>query len=204
MDNGLLEQLPYYLTPVATVLAVFLAYVFGRRQMEHERLYTRRAEVTAKLFERFKDVDQRVYELLHPVDFAGEPDKRTKALRATEAFNELQTYYQHHSIWLSRRTSRQMQAFIEQYRVPVRDFPRWYEDRKDPDVPAKDRSIKKWEEMWTVYEQTSPELRDALEEEFRAALGERRAKIARLWRPLRSRIARFWRSLRSNRNDRGS
>ena len=78
MDNGLLEQLPYYLTPVATVLAVFLAYVFGRRQMEHERLYTRRAEVTAKLFERFKDVDQRVYELLHPVASRA---SRTSALR---------------------------------------------------------------------------------------------------------------------------
>ena len=193
MDKGLLEQLPYYLSPVAAVLVAILAYVFGRRQTEHERLYTRRAEVIAKLFERFKDVDARVYELLHPMGFAGEPDRSTKAKLAAEAFNELLTYYQHHSIWLSRRTSRQMQVFIEQYRVPVRDFPGWYEDRKDPEVPAEDRSIRKWEGMWTVYEQTSPELRDALEEEFRAALGDRRAKIARLWR-----------SLRSNRNDHGS
>jgi hypothetical protein len=193
VDKGLLEQLPYYLTPAATVLAVILAYVFGRRQTEHERLYTRRAEVIAELFERFKDVDDRVYELLHPIDFAVEPDKPTKAKHATEAFNKLQTYYQHHSIWLSRRTSRQMQAFIEQYRVPVRDFPRWYEDRKDPDVPAEDRSSQRWVGMWKRYEQTSPELRDALEEEFRAALGDRRARIARLWR-----------SLRSKRNDHGS
>jgi len=92
-----------------------LAYVFGRRQTEHERLYARRAEVIAKLFERFKDVDERVYELLHPIGLAGEPDKSTKAKLATEAFNELQTYYRRHSIWLSRRTSRQMQAFIAQY-----------------------------------------------------------------------------------------
>jgi hypothetical protein len=193
VDKGSLGQLPDYLTPAATVLAVILAYVFGRRQTQHERLYTRRAEVIAELFERFKDVDERVYELLHPIDFAGEPDKSTKAKLATEAFNELQTYYQHHSIWLSRRTSRQMQAFIAQYRVPVRDFPRWYEDRRDPDVPAEDRSTQKWVAMWKLYEQTSPELRDTLEEEFRAALGDWRAKIARLWR-----------SLRSNRNDHGS
>lgn len=181
----MLGQLPDYLTPAATVLAVILAYVFGRRQTQHERLYTRRAEVIAELFERFKDVDDRVYELLHPIDFAGEPDKSTKAKHATEAFNELHTYYQHHSIWLSRRTSRQMQDFIAQYRVPVRDFPRWYEDRRDPDVPAEDRSSQKWVAMWKLFEQTSPELRDALEEEFRAALGDRRAKIARLWRSLR-------------------
>jgi hypothetical protein len=42
VDKGLLEQLPYYLTPAATVLAVILAYVFGRRQTEHDG-YTRAA-----------------------------------------------------------------------------------------------------------------------------------------------------------------
>lgn len=77
--------------------------------------------------------------------------------------------------------------------MPVRDFPRWYEHRKDPDVPAEERSIQKWEGMWKRFEQTSPDLRDALEEEFRAALGDRWAKIARLWH-----------SLQSNRNDHGS
>jgi hypothetical protein len=162
-------------------------------QTQHERLYTRRAEVIAELFELYEDLDVRVYELLHPDDYAGEPNKLEKAKRATETFNELQAYYRRNSIWHSRRTSRQMQDFIAQYRVPVRDFPRWYQDRKDPDVPAEDRSIKKWEAMWKQFEQTSPELRDALEEEFRAALGDRHAKIARLWR-----------SLRSNRNDHGS
>jgi hypothetical protein len=85
----LLGRLPDYLTPAATVLGVILAYVFGRRQTQHERLYTRRAEVIAELFEHFTDVDDRVYELLHPIDFAGEPDKSTKAKRAAEAFNEL-------------------------------------------------------------------------------------------------------------------
>jgi hypothetical protein len=66
--------------------------------------------------------------------------------------------------------------------VPVRDFPRWYEDPRDPDVPAEDRSSQKWVAMWKLFEQTSPELRDALEEEFRAALGNWQAKITRLWR----------------------
>jgi hypothetical protein len=142
VDKGLLEQLPNYLTPAATILAVIFAYVFGRLETQHERLYTRRAEVIAELFELYEDLDVRVYELLHPDDYAGEPNKLEKAKRATETFNELQAYYRRNSIWLSRRTSRQMQDFIAQYRVPVRDFPTWYQDRKDPDVPADDRSIK--------------------------------------------------------------
>lgn len=56
MDKGLLEQLPYYLSPAAAVLVAILAYVFGRRQTEHERLYTRRAEVVAELFKRYEDL----------------------------------------------------------------------------------------------------------------------------------------------------
>ena len=53
----MLEQQPYYLTPAATVLAVILGYDFGRRQTEHERLYTRRAEVVAELFKRYEDLE---------------------------------------------------------------------------------------------------------------------------------------------------
>jgi hypothetical protein len=62
-------------------------------------------------------------------------------------------------------------------------------------IPLEDNRIgdQRWVGMWELFEQTSPELSDALEEEFRAALGDRRAKIARLWR-----------SRRSNRNDHGS
>jgi hypothetical protein len=193
-DKGLLAQLPDYLAPTATVLAVILAYVLGRRQTEHEQIYTRRVEVIAALFERYEDLNVRVYELLHPADCVGEPNILEQLKLATETFNELQDYYRRHSIWLSPRTSRQMEDFIERYRAPVREFTRLYLD--SPEVPAisvLSRIAKVWKEIWKPFEQTSLELRGALEEEFRAALGYRRAKIAR-----------FWRSLRSNWNDHGS
>jgi hypothetical protein len=78
----LLAQLPDYLTPAATVLAVILAYVLGRRQTEHERLYTRRAEVIAALFERYEDLNSQVYDLLYPGAYVGgEPKKLTASGR---------------------------------------------------------------------------------------------------------------------------
>ena len=100
-----MEQLSAYLTqPVATllgavatllgvVLLAYLGYVFGRWKTQHERLYERRAEVIVALFERFVDVDQKFYSLVHPADFEGEPNKQEKAKLAGESFNELHNYF---------------------------------------------------------------------------------------------------------------
>jgi len=60
---------------LAISLGVFLAYLFGRWQGEHQLLYQRRAEVIEKLFDRFEDVDQQFYSLFHWYDAGGEPDK---------------------------------------------------------------------------------------------------------------------------------
>lgn len=170
--DGMLEQLPDYLGAVATVITVVLAYFFGRRQAEHERLYEERARAIAGLFERYTEVDMRFYSLVHPFDAAGEPDKKEKARLAAESFNELLVHYRRNSIWLSRRTGKQVSDFIERYRKTFRNF---QGDRGYPD------DIRKWSEVWHRFEKESPEIKYTLEEEFRASLGDTRAKLS-VWR----------------------
>jgi hypothetical protein len=179
-SDSLLEQPSDYLSPLATLLAVVLAYFFGRRQTEHERLYTRRAEVIAALFERFETVDQRIFALVSPFDLAGEPDKAEKAKLAGESFNDLQKYYRGNSIWLSRGTSKLFGSFLERYKETINEFA-IYVVRHD----EQPQSIDKWHEVWKRFERESPEIREVLEEEFRAALGERRARISRSWRSVK-------------------
>ena len=41
-------------TAIAAVLVAILAYFLGKRQTVDERLYTKRSEVIAALFERFE------------------------------------------------------------------------------------------------------------------------------------------------------
>jgi hypothetical protein len=86
-------------------LGAVLAYMFGRWQAEHQRLYEERARVIADLFSRFEDVDQKFDSLFHWIDLAGEPDKREKASLAAQSFNELRGYYRRNSICLPPRTS---------------------------------------------------------------------------------------------------
>jgi len=168
--------------PVATlatgIVTVVLGYLLGRRKTVHDRLYEERAKVVASLFERFETVDQRFFSLVHPYDSGGEPDKKEKAKLAAESFNELQTYYRHNSIWLSRGASGKVKNFLEQYRKTFQEF----RDRVD---------VVEWKQVWTRFEKESPEIRERLEIEFRAALGYRGAKIHRFRLDIRTRLSRF-------------
>jgi len=65
-------------TAIAAVLVAILAYFLGKRQTVDERLYTKRSEVIAALFERFEDMDQKVWSLVKPFEFGSEPDKKTR------------------------------------------------------------------------------------------------------------------------------
>ena len=186
--KDLLEELLSYLQqPVATLLAPTIAAVlgvwFGRRKTVHDRLYEERAKVVAALFERYETVDQRFASLVHPMDLSGEPDKNEKAVLAAKSFNELQDYYRRKSIWLSRGTSDRVRSFIDRYRQTFHDF--------QEDSPYHNPEI--WIQVWQRFEKESPEIRERLETEFRAALGYRGARLRRMWlntRPLPSKNAK--------------
>ena len=158
---------------VVTVLGAVLVYLFGRWQAEHERLYERRAQVIADLFGRFEDVDQKFYSLFHWYDPGGDPDKPEKARLAAASFNELQGYYRRNSIWLPPRTSNQFSDFLARYRKPFNEFT--FAVIRRGDGPG---DVEKWNDVWTAFEKESPEIRQLLETEFRAALGSWRAKLA--------------------------
>jgi hypothetical protein len=81
--------------------------------------------------------------------------------------------FERYSIWLSRPTARYVDRFIERYRQTFTDFSG---ERGYPD------DARKWLAVWQRFKKESPELREALEEEFRASLGDTRAKLWRLRR----------------------
>jgi hypothetical protein len=171
----MLDLIANYVGGAATLaLPAVLAYFFGRRKKEHERLYEQKARVIADLFDRYEKVDQRFHSLVSPIDWAGEPSKQEKARMAAESFNELNSYFRSNSIWLSRQTSLQVQEFLQRYRKTFHDF-----RGTDPNYPY---MPDEWPAIWKRFEKESPEIRAALEEEFRASLGDVRAKLSRLQR----------------------
>jgi hypothetical protein len=181
-----LKALPDYLGPVATVLAVVLAYYFGRRQTEYQRLYERRAEVIAGLFERYARMDERsqsiIGELFDRTPEQHENENATMVELASESFEELLQYHHANSIWLSRSTSRRLSDFTQRYSKVFSQL----QDSTKPIEMGQNWRARIANSLLTTDEfaRESLEIRNALEDEFRAALGDRRAKLARLWRSL--------------------
>jgi hypothetical protein len=158
---------------LVAVLTLVVGYFVGLRQAEQQRIIEERARVISALFERYADVHERVASLVQVYDYGGEPDKKEKFRLAAESFNELLRYHRRTSIWLSRPTARYVDRFIERYRQTFTDFSG---ERGYPD------DARKWLAVWQRFKKESPELREALEEEFRASLGDTRAKLWRLRR----------------------
>jgi len=166
---------------VVTVVGAVLLFLFGRWQAEHERLYERRAEVIARLFECVEDLDQKCFSLFHWLDSGGEPDKPQKAKLAADSFNEMQGYYRRNSIWLTPRTSAQVNDFLNRYKKSMSEF--------NYEVIGRQHQlgeVEKWHEIWTSYQKESPEIRQTLETEFRAALGSWRARLTLLSKEISS------------------
>jgi hypothetical protein len=97
---------------------------------------------------------------------------------AAESFNELLAYHRRNSLRLSRGASKQMSAIKERHRKSITDF-----RGTNPDYPY---SPDDWLQIWQRFDKESPEMREILEDEFRASLGDTRAKLSRLRRWFRS------------------
>ena len=68
---GLLESV------LVVLLTSSVAYFVGLRQAEQQRIIEERAKVISDLFKRYVDLEEQVYVLVQPIDFAGEPDRET-------------------------------------------------------------------------------------------------------------------------------
>jgi hypothetical protein len=158
---------------ILTILGAVLVYLFGRWQGEHQLLYQRRVQVIAELFDRFEDVERTFSALMAPLG-GGDPEK---GRQAAEGFNALQQYYRRNSIWLPLRVSKQVSGFLTQYREPFDEFTEEVMLQDFQEGPQGGR-IRTWNDVWTAFRKDSPEIRQALETEFRAALGSYRAKLA--------------------------
>jgi hypothetical protein len=163
---GLLETL---LVPFVTLV---LGYFVGKWRTEQQRIIEERAKVLSGLFNRYLDLEQRVNSLVEPVESPGEPDRKTKYSNVVESFNELKAYHLRNTIWLSRLTTQRVDHFLERYREYVKPFGPFREE----EVGRTD-TYEEWRDVRDSFQEESPKLRAALEEDFRAALGNDRMKL---------------------------
>jgi hypothetical protein len=167
---SLLETLVVAL--VTSLIGIFGGYFVGKWRTEQQRIIEERAKVLSGLFKRCLDLEQRVNSLVEPVELPGEPDRRTKYSNVVESFNELKAYHLRNTIWLSRLTTRRVDHFLERYREYVKPFG----PSREEELGRTD-TAEEWLDVRDSFQKESPKLRAALEEDFRAALGNDRMQL---------------------------
>jgi hypothetical protein len=153
---------------IPTIIGAVLVYLVGRWQGELQLLYEHRAVAIEELFDRFEEVDRRFSALFAPLG-GGDPEK---AKQVAESFDALHAYFRRSSLWLPLRAKAQVSDFLGHYREPFIKFTQeaMAQDLEDA-IEGRSERIKKGNEVWAAYLKGSPEIRQTLETEFRAALG---------------------------------
>jgi len=163
---GLLETL------LVLVVTGVLSYFLGKWRTEQQRIIEERAKALSGLFQRYLDLERQVYLLVEPIELPGEPDRKTKYSNAVKSLNELKAYHLRNTIWLSRPTTQDVDRLLERYQEYVNPFGPFREE----EVGRTD-TAEEWLHVRRSFQGESPKLRDALEEEFRGALGNNRMKL---------------------------
>jgi hypothetical protein len=163
---GLLENL---LVPIVTLV---LGYFVGTWRTKQQRIIEERAKVLSGLFKRYLDLEQRVNSLVEPDVLSGEPGRETKYSNVVKSFNDLKEHHLHNTIWLSRLTTQRVDHVLERYREYVKPFG----PSREEELGRTD-TAEEWLDVRDSFQKESPKLRAALEEDFRAALGNDRMKL---------------------------
>ncbi len=147
---------------VAAVVGGLVVYVLGTRQRRLEGLYERRAVVIARLSELLFLMQRGFSTWANPLQPA-DVDRDEQRKKASDAFQELVTYYHSNSVWLDPQTCEKIEAVMETAWTAAWDYvdnlnERGYAHGQE----GRDASRKLYHDL--------PVLRRDLEDEFRAIL----------------------------------
>lgn len=141
---------------------------------EHEirfsKLHEKRAEVIAELYKLLVKANWEAESFTSPMEWVGEPDKKQKYISAMNAIAEYFRFFDQHRIYISPDLCAQLEDFAKNLRTPVIKFGVWvrHEHLSDSSAEKKDTA---WDTAWDSVKNDVPQLRAAIEVEFRTLLG---------------------------------
>ncbi len=141
---------------------------------EHEirfsRLHEKRAEVIAELYKLLVKATWEAESFTSPMEWVGEPDKKEKYISATNAIAEYFRFFDQHRIYISPNLCAQLEDFAMKLRAPVIQFGVWVRHEHLTDKAAEQKN-NAWDSAWASVKNDVPQLRVAIEAEFRMLLG---------------------------------
>jgi len=141
---------------------------------EHEirfsKLHEKRAEVIAELYKLLVKATWEAESFTSPMEWAGEPDKKEKYNLAMKAIVEYFRFFDLHRIYISPDLCGQLEGFANKLRSPVMKFGIWVRHEHLSDISGEKKDTA-WNTAWDSVKNDIPQLRAAIEAEFRLLLG---------------------------------
>ncbi len=149
--------------------------------IEHEirfsKLHEKRAEVLADLYKLLVVAAWETESFASPIEWAGEPDKKQKYQKAMNAISEYFRFFDQHRIYLPEELCASLEALALKLRSPTVAFG-VYLNFEYPNERTTDEKFKAWSAAWDSVQKDIPQLRSALEAEFRKLLGATTARAS--------------------------
>ena len=144
-------------------------------QVRFSKLHEKRAEVLAELYNLLVAATWQATNFAFPMQWAGDPDKKTQYVTAVNAIAEYFRFFDQHRIWLPAKLCDPLEAFAKQLRTPTIHLGVYLGIEHPTEKTLKERE-EAWANAWDSVEKDIPKLRAAIEAEFRELLGAGDAK----------------------------
>ena len=142
--------------------------------MEHEvrfsKLHEKRAEVLAELYKLLVAATWETTTFSTPFQFGGEPDKKTQYVNAINAIAGYFRFFDQHRIWLPAELCAPLEAFARKLRSPTIEIG-VYLSIPHPNEQTIKEQIEAYRKALDLVEKDIPNLRNAIDAEFRTLLG---------------------------------
>ncbi|WP_285412777.1 hypothetical protein [Variovorax sp. efr-133-TYG-130] len=145
----------------------------NEHSVKFQKLHEHRAAVISRLYSLLVRTLWAADSFLSPMEFAGEPSKKEKAVAAQNSIARTFRYFDRHRIYLPEDVCNSFDALIREVRSQVIHFNVYI--RFDDDFINEHTAQAKmdaWTKSYTVLTEKIPAARRLLEMEFRGLLGE--------------------------------
>jgi hypothetical protein len=175
---------------IAALVAGIFAYIFGRRQTEHQihyaKLHEHRAEVVGQLYKLLYDAHIAFGRWVTPSGY----DKERQMNVVAQRYNDLVDYYYPHALWLDKGTQEKLERLIETMKGVFEDFSVLPESGNPShlrawNAPRKEDMPKLKHEVTVRVLKEIPALREQLHDEFQAILYPRASGCVRCFGRIR-------------------
>ncbi len=135
------------------------------------RLHEKRGEVMAQLYANLDELVKATYSFVNLAEWTGEPNKDEKRKMAGEALRKFQDQFDKNRIYFSGSLCDRIDKFVREFTRPAAKYALYLTMSKDSDDSVRKERDEAWFSAYDKMEKDVPEMRKAIENEFRSLLG---------------------------------